>query len=645
MESKKKKCLICFLLWPLFAVSLWLIDCCVAPLSTSIICMFFCMVGCFQSIWYVYMQKKIQPYPEAITDKKTCYETLINNTEDTILLLDTKGRILLVNTTGANRLKNDPDALIGQNAFDLLSDNIRELRYKKFQYVVTQKKSVRFIDERNGISLDQILSPVFDCYERVVAVAIYARDITELIRIEKQLKSARQEAENANAAKSIFLTHVSHELRTPLNVILGYTQILQSVSTLAKEEQKSLAKIYKNVEFIISLIDDLLDLSKIETQNMSLSINIFEFSEFLGYIADIAMMYKQEKGIDFKYHFSNDLPTYVSGDERRLKQVLLNLLVNAFKYTDKGFVNLQVVKEEESILFRVEDTGIGIDKKSMLKIFEPFYRLACQSEGFGLGLSIARHLVEMMGGKLQVESVVGKGSIFWFRLYLEPVKTKRKENSPTIDRLLFRKESEKKILIVDDLKENRTILKRMLSPLGFEIIEAKTGESALKCIQDGFIPDLILVDLIMPVMNGFEFTSHLKNHYPELNTKIIAVSASTSLASDKSKIFDARLPKPVQKSKLFELIGKHLNIECQFQDSSNKESARSDSIVTKIPDKQSRESIIDFARQGHITDIKDAIRNLEKNRGFQAFINQIEMFVTDLDFEGLIEYLQNFENE
>ena len=606
--------------------------------------MVFCLVACFQTMWYSYLRKNTPRYPDAIIDKQKCYETLINNTEDTILLLDTKGKILLINITGANRLGMDPDALIGKNAFDLLSENMRKIRFKKFQYVLTQQKSIRFIDERSGISLDQILSPVFDYNGNVIAIAVYARDITELVKIENQLKSARQEAETANAAKSIFLTHVSHELRTPLNVILGYTQILQSVSTLAKEEQKSLAKIHKNVEFIISLIDDILDLSKIETQNMSLSIDIFEFSEFLGYISDIAMMYKQEKGIDFKYHFSSDLPNYVKGDERRLKQILLNLLVNAFKYTQKGLVSLQIVRQEDSILFRVEDSGIGIDEKSITEIFKPFHRLVSQSEGFGLGLSIARHLVEMMGGKLQVESTVGKGSIFWFRIFLEPVETQKTKHFQAKAPITIKKKSEKKILIVDDLKENRTILKIMLAPLGFEISEATTGESALKCIQDGLVPDLILVDLIMPVMDGFEFIYQLKNNYPELSTKVIAVSASTSIASDKAKLFDARLPKPVQKSKLFELIGEHLNIQCQYSGTLMPESKKSDTVITNIPDKQLREQIIDFARHGHITDIKDEIRNLEKNRNFQAFINQIEIFVTDLDFEGLIDYLQKFEN-
>ena len=645
MKSKRHTCVIWLLLWIMLAGSLWMINVTLPLVPISLIYILFCLAGCIQTIWFLYVFLNVNHTSDTIINKKSSYETLINNTEDTIILLDTKGYILFINTTGANRFGFEPDVLVGKNAFDLLTSNIRTSRYNKFQYVMAHKKSVRFIDERNKIHFDQILSPVLDCFGNVIGVAIYGRDITELIKIEKQLKNARQDAESANAAKSIFLTHVSHELRTPLNVILGYTQILQAVTTLKNEEQKSLSKIHKNVEFIISLIDDILDLSRIETQNMSLSIDVFEFNEFLGYISDIAMMYKQEKGIDFKYHFDNELPTYVKGDERRLKQVLLNLLVNAFKYTQKGHVFLQVLRQEELILFRVEDTGIGINEESISEIFEPFHRLACQSEGFGLGLSIARHLVEMMGGKLQVESVVEKGSTFWFSLFLEPVNTKKSTIRPIPISLNISQEFRKKILIVDDLKDNRVILQAMLSPLGFEISEAKTGESALKCIENGFIPDLVLIDLIMPVMDGFEFVNQLKKNYPELKTKIIAVSASNQLLSDKSVLFDARLAKPVQKRQLFDEIGKQLKIQSLYQDlSTSPERKASNTIKAKTPEKQICERLIDFARHGHITDIKDEIRNLEKHSQFQAFINQIEIFVIELDFDGLIDYLQKIDN-
>jgi PAS domain S-box-containing protein len=641
MELKKEKYLI-LLIWFVFTGFLWSADRYFFPISTSILCLVFCLMGCIGSL---YRYTKYSRVKNIIIDKKSCYETLINNTEDTILLLDTSGTILLINTTGAKRLGVTSEALVGTNAFNLIPENNREFRYKKFQYVVSHKKTVRFVDERDNISLDQILTPVLDCNGKVICVAVYARDITGLIKIEKQLQAARLEAENANAAKSIFLTHVSHELRTPLNVILGYTQILQTVATLEKDEQKSLSKIHKNVEFIISLIDDILDLSKIESSNMSLSIDVFEFNEFLGYIFDIAMMYKQEKGVDFKYHYDHNLPAYVKGDERRLKQVLLNLLVNAFKYTKQGQVYLRVVRHEDAILFRVEDTGIGIDETLISEIFTPFYRIANQSEGFGLGLSIARHLVEIMGGKLQVESAVGKGSSFWFCLFLEPVNVKTTNQLSIHDPVSVRQDILKKILIVDDLKDNRTILKAMIKPFSFEIKEAATGEAALKCIQMGFHPDLILIDLIMPVMDGFECVHQIKNNYPELNTKVVAVSASTQLMkSDKSDIFDDKLAKPVQKLKLYQILGEHLNIQWQSQDSLGQKPETKKNDIIKYPDRKTCEQLIDYAQNGHITDIKDEMRKLERNKKFQNFINQIEIFIMDLDFESLIIYLKKIDH-
>jgi len=643
MKSKRKKGLAFLFFWPAFAVMIWMIDSHVMPMSTGLICMFFCLSGCFQS--FCFLNVKNQPQDiDAISDKKVCYEFLIKDTEDSILFLNTAGEILLINTKGASYVGTTPEALIGKNAFDILPEKVRNFRFKKFQYVLAQKTSVRYVDERNGIHFDHILSPVYDCTDKMFGVAIYSRDITDLIKNENQLESARQVAEGSNASKSIFLSHVSHELQTPLNVILGYTQILQSVSTLAKSEQKILAKIYKSVELMISLIDDILDLSQIEAQKMSLNIDIINFNELLGYISDIAMMYKHEKGVDFKYVLDSNLPTFVRGDERRLKQVLLNLLVNAFKYTKKGQVFLQITQKDEIVQFSIEDTGIGIDETSIAQIFEPFYRVAKQTEGFGLGLSLARHLVEMMGGQIHVKSTVGKGSTFCFTIFLEPVSEKVANHSLLKEPIIAKQEIRKKVLIIDDQKENRTILKALMAPLGFEIFEANMGESALKLIKEGLTPDLILVDLIMPVMDGFEFANQFHCNFPELPTKIVAVSANTQLQSDQSSMFDARLNKPVQKSQLFHTLSEQLNLNVKSQHSSHSNSAFSNSEIVDIPDQHIRERLINHARDGHITDIKDDIREMENDVRLQSFINKLEFFVTDLDFEGLIDYLKKLDN-
>jgi len=645
--SKPNKLVIWLLTGFLLACIIVIIDTQLFYIPGSIICILFLVFGWLQSIYYFRVYKTLQTAKspvENIADKKTCYETLINTADDTIILLDKSGKILMINTTGAQRLGHSPDTLIGRNIFDLLPDPLKKSRSKKFQYVLTHKKTVRYVDHRQGIDFDQILSPVFDHSGDAVGVAVYGRDITAQKSIEAQLQNARQEAEKANNAKSIFLTHVSHELRTPLNVILGYTQILQSVSTLEKGEQKSLSKIHKNVDFIISLIDDILDLSKIESQNISLSIDVFEFNEFLAYISDIAFMYKQEKEVDFACHFSPDLPIYVNGDERRLKQVLLNLIVNAFKFTPKkGLITLTVKKDNQAIVFQVEDTGIGIHEDKMSDIFQPFYRLTHQSDGFGLGLSIARHLVEMMGGKLNVKSAVDKGSTFWFSLYLESVDTIIQPDDTKNRKITGYTESKKRILIVDDLKENRTILKGMISHLGFEIREANTGESALKCIHEGFEPDLILLDLIMPVMDGFEFAHQMKNNYPEITSKIVAVSASNILRSDKSVVFDAQIPKPIQRDHLIKTLEHQLDINWQYKMDSNQEANQNKTEPhenAQIPDHHILDQLIDYAQHGQITDIKDEIRKLEQQpTKYQQFTESIDGFVTELDFDGFIDYV------
>jgi len=567
------------------------------------------------------------------------FETLINLSDDTIMLLDVTGHILMINVNGARRLKKTQEELTGYNAFELLSGKTLENRRKKFQYAIEHKKAVRFIDQRDGIDFDQIMEPVFDHSGNVTAIAIYGRDITELKRIEKQLQKARQDSEKANIAKTIFLTHASHELRTPLNVILGYTQILQSSDHLTTDDQKNISLILNNTEFIISLIDDILDLSKIETQQMELTTDAFELKEVLAYVSDIAHIYKQEKSLGFSYQFDDHLPQYVVGDERRLKQILLNLLVNAFKFTQEGKVTFSVsLSEDEAIRFCIADTGVGIQDDIMADIFKPFYRKTSTAEGFGLGLTIAQHLVEMMGGKLQLKSIVGEGTTFWFQLFLEtvdiPQQMHRKQKK--YDVINGYSGVKKSILIVDDLRDNRTILKRMIAPIGFEIKEASTGQAALDMIKNGYNPDLILLDLIMPIMDGFVFAHQMKNQFPELSTKIIAVSASPL---ENAEDFDAYISKPIKREKLLQHIGDQLDIQWKMTHNNNQCINPPDKRL-HVPDKQVLQRLIDHAQNGQITDIKHEIRRLEDHDlKYQAFIKKIEFYISGLDFNALIDYI------
>ncbi len=247
------------------------------------------------------------------------------------------------------------------------------------------------------------------------------RDITEHKRVEAKLQQAKQAAEIANNAKSVFLANMSHELRTPLNSILGYAQILESDNTLNDAQKESINIIYRSGKHLLTLINDTLDLSKIEAGKLEIIPIDFNLPDFLHSVVELMKIQAKEKNLFLSYEIVYSLPKFVRTDEKRLRQILLNLLSNAIKFTDQGIVRFKVIYYEGIIRFEIEDTGIGISKQNISDIFVPFKQIGDkpkQLEGTGLGLSITKQLVELIGGKLQVQSIHNKGSLFWFEIPL-----------------------------------------------------------------------------------------------------------------------------------------------------------------------------------------------------------------------------------
>ncbi|MFZ2407087.1 MAG: ATP-binding protein, partial [Methylobacter sp.] len=340
---------------------------------------------------------------------------------------------------------------------------------------------------------------------------------------------ARDAAEAANKAKSLFLAHMSHELRTPLNGILGYAQILQRDELVGERKAAALNIIRQSSEYLRALIDDILDLSRIETGRLDFVLSNISLAKFLRGVTDIVSIKAQQKGLEFSCELSPDLPLGIRCDERRLRQVLLNLLTNAVKFTDTGQVVLRVGRAEPSrFSFAVEDTGIGIDRNELELIFRPFEQvgdLHRRLGGTGLGLAISRQLVRYLGSDIVVESRVGKGSIFRFELELEEASSSTSLLLNPVQVITGYKGPHRKVLIVDDVASNRAVLVDLLSPLGFEVVEACDGIEALELAQAA-IPDLILMDIVMPKMDGEEAT-HLLRQLPALaQVPIIALSAS-----------------------------------------------------------------------------------------------------------------------
>jgi CheY-like chemotaxis protein/nitrogen-specific signal transduction histidine kinase len=403
-------------------------------------------------------------------------------------------------------------------------------------------------------------------------------DITELKNAESELaramneaREARAAAETANRAKSEFLANMSHELRTPLNGILGYAQILKRDHSLTEEQQAGVEVIRRSGEHLLRLINDILDLSKIEAQKFEIHAARFQLPELLQHLADLTRLRAEQAGLTFLYEPIPPLPVSVQGDEKRLQQVLLNLLGNAIKFTEKGSVTLQVgyhctATGEKKLRFQVEDTGRGIPADKLEEIFSPFQQLHVpgqQVEGTGLGLAISKHLVQLMGGEIRVRSTPGRGSTFWVDLELPEV-DEGLPQYPTGEKTIVGFTGERKhILVVDDKWENRLLLVNLLTPLGFQVSEAADGQEGVAKAR-AERPDLVLMDLVMPVMNGLEATQHIRQS-PELQDMIVIACSASAFAFNRQDSLEAGcndfLTKPVQAEDLFEKIGRYLNLQ------------------------------------------------------------------------------------
>ncbi len=405
----------------------------------------------------------------------------------------------------------------------------------------------------------------------MLAIASQAAAAITNVQLLEKMQSARLAAETANQAKSRFLANMSHELRTPLNGILGYTQILARDRSLPIKVHDAVDIIHSSGEHLLTLINDVLDLSKIEEEKMELAPVEFHLEEFLNMVAGIINVRAQQKEIGFEYHLLSAMPTAVYADERRLRQVLLNILGNAVKFTHEGKVRFRVGQHGNRIRFEVEDSGVGIDAQNLTTIFEPFRQTGdrqAQVEGTGLGLAISSRMVEMMGGKLEVSSQLGQGSRFWFDLDLVPVKW-NDAPSVTSERQIVGYHGERcRVLITDDNVGNRTVLRDLLAPLGFEILEAVNGLDAVEKTRT-FKPHMILMDLVMPAMDGFEATAAIRRLDLGYKPAIVAVSASVfdvTREQCRSAECDDFLVKPINLDHLLDIVEELTHISWLYGD-------------------------------------------------------------------------------
>jgi PAS domain S-box-containing protein len=462
-----------------------------------------------------------------------------------------------------------------------------------------------------------------------------------------QLVEAKERAEVASEAKSAFLASMSHELRTPLNGILGYAQILQRDNRLDNRQTAGLNVIQRSGEQLLMLINDILDFAKSEAGKLELYLTDIQLERFLRTVAEIINVKATEKWLDFVCDLAPDLPGWVRADEKRLRQTLLNLLSNAVKFTDSGQVSLRVsLSSPTRLRFEVRDTGIGIGADRLEAIFQPFEQAGEAPRrlgGTGLGLAISRQYVRLMGGDIQVESRVGQGSTFWFDLNLQVVEAELTAAPPEWVVTGY-KGPRRKVLVVDDVAENRAVVVDMLGHLGFEMVEAADGREGLKKAQTLW-PELILMDIVMPEMDGLEATRRLRQLPDFKDVPIIAISASASMEDEEISLaagVNTFLPKPVELDRLLTQIAALLKLDWTYElpgASLLPEPQRAGPLV--VPPAWEMDILLRLAREGDMRGLlRQATRLTELDQRYLPFANQLRHLAQRFESKAILRLVE-----
>ncbi len=527
------------------------------------------------------------------------YRMLFDSFTDTVLVIKLDGRIVDANETALEQLGLGRDELLGKHLWDLDTPSLPTAVHAARIDAIC--KSGRATHELTYLRPDHTRL-VFDTSMRVIeyggvpAIIAVARDISERQHIADELRlltaeleqrvaartaelersnaalaEAKAEADRANRAKSLFLASMSHEIRTPLNAILGFSQLLLRDTDVSPEHREPLVTINRSGEHLLALINDILEMSKIEAGRAHVRLTTFDLTALAKDIATMFKLRAESKGLSLTVKLCDELPAAVVSDESKVRQVFINLLGNAVKFTERGHItwNISIAQGPAGtrLVTDIEDTGPGIEQDDIGRLFDKFAQTSqgIRAGGTGLGLAISREFARLLGGDVTVKSLAGRGSCFRFELPLVEGNGANLQNGAGLRHIAAIKPGTGpwRILVVDDQLDSRALLVKILSSVGFETYEAANGEEAITAVERTR-PAAVLMDLRMPRMDGFETTRRIKQSEHGRNTPIIAVTAST-FEEDRRRALDGGMDdfvgKPFHDVEILEKLGAQLHLE------------------------------------------------------------------------------------
>jgi PAS domain S-box-containing protein len=603
---------------------------------------------------------------EALKESEMKMRSISESAQEAIIMVDKEGIITFWNPSAERIFGYSPKEIIGKkNYFSLLPSYDREkhrIAFLEFQKKEPPRTEEKTLDleclRKNGETLMMELSLSSVRYQNTWQAIGILRDISERYEAEKE-RIARKAAEEANKAKSLFLSNMSHEIRTPLNAIIGFTQILQNDRSLSAKQAEQIQTIARSGEHLLKLINDILDLSRIEAGRTEVNFSVFGFSNLVNDLENMFRFKAEEKGLDFVMEKAEGIPEAFSADEAKLRQILINLLGNAVKFTQKGSITIHIKAEQLRdedlknrydclLYFEVEDTGTGISAEEQPFLFESFKILKAGQRygGSGLGLAISKHLAEMMKGTLSVASKEGTGSVFKLCI---PVKIFDHEIKTTVTKYrqvigIEKENGPFRVLVVDDHEDNREMLLLFLSQVGFLVKQAANGLEALALFEE-WDPQVILMDMRMPVLDGYEATRRIKATEKGHKIPIIAVTASVFEDNEKEILatgVDGFLRKPFRQAELFEVLERVLPVKYIFEEEKDGKDRNTGMTITRadigiLPPELVQE-MLQAVEKGEMVRLRELIKKAELiDRGIA---NRLYILAKHYDYQKLTELLK-----